>query len=131
METETQKHNLNFNRNIYELKKIIENLKKKKADEIFQKGNYNLDLFEFVTRKVLSNVKNDKSKKLNLLKDEQFYKTKNELTKFLKKDENFSLLRNLNLEFSTVISIIVMLISVIMIYLHFHLYFKNLNFRNI
>ena len=32
-----------------------------------------MDLFEFVTRKVLSNVKNDKSKKLNLLKDEQFH----------------------------------------------------------
>jgi hypothetical protein len=84
-----------------------------------------------VARRVLSNLKNNKSNKLNLLKDEKFCKTKNELTKFLKKDEDFSLLGNLNLEFSTIISIIVMLISVLMIYLHFHLYFKNLNFRNI
>lgn len=131
------KHNLIFNKNISELKKILENLKRKKADEIFQKGNYNLDLFEFVARKVfLSNVKNDKSnKKLNLLKDEKFDKTKNELTKFLEreKEENYTFvfLRNLNFEVSTIMSFIVMIISVLMIYLHFHLFFKDLNFRNI
>lgn len=128
IQNESEKHNLHFNKNIFEFKKILENLKRKKADEIFQKGNYNLDLFEFVARKVLSNVKNDKSKKLNLLKDTQFDKTKNELTKFLNKEENSDFR---NFEFSNIMSVIVLLLSVVLIFVHFHLYFKNLNFRNI
>lgn len=123
---EDAKNKNNFNEFFLSIKKYLEIVKRAKADQIFQKGDYNLDLIKYAIKKVLSEEKFDKSKNLNILRDAKFEKTKFELMKSL--DEKSFFLQNI--DFTTIISFFLVVLSIFMIFIHFHFYVKQLNFTN-
>lgn len=70
---------------------------------------------------MLSNVKTDRTKKLNVLRDTKFEKTKNELSEFLVEENSIFK----KMDYSIIISFILVVLSLVMIFLHFHFYLKN------
>jgi len=81
-------------------------------------------LIKYAIKKVLTDEKYDKSKNLNILRDSKFDKTKVELLKSL--DEKSSIIPNI--DFTTIVSFFIAVLSIFMIFMHFHFYVKEFNF---
>jgi hypothetical protein len=113
-----------FNKFYLELNRNIFNIKNKKLRGIFQNGNFNLDVINFSAKEVFTQLTNNQSKKLDFLKKVRFGENKiNNSREIIDSSSIFT-----KFDFTMIITFLLILLSIFVMFIHFHLQIKYSNF---